>query len=393
MQVSLLPAASAVAPRPLMHVYNNDWLRAMLPSGRCRGQMFCAEDSLPQAILTSELLAPTPAAACLHVVPLRFSERSQGKWQGEPRRVYLNESRTMVEGIVQRTPWYNASGGRDHIWILAYSNPKPPAEFVKGVLWLTNGDPRWISRLANDDPVGSAAEAAAKSDTSLVARTVIIPPAIPPQMVRYWSRQRGSTRPQRNLLASFYGNSGATKSPVDHGYSDRRAVAVRYAVNISVADTPAANATPGTRIWALSPATAGALSEAELYARSRFVLCPRGLALWTPRPILAVYSGAVPVIIGADELLLPLYRMFDWRTFAVRVPSLAIGHLVPLLRAIPRAHVRALLANASKLRALLQAEPQRLAEAIVEETLQIDTPEVRRCHGRKRAAKSRSSLV
>ena len=26
------------------------------------------------------------------------------------------------------------------------------AEFVKGVLWLANGDPRWISKLANGDP-------------------------------------------------------------------------------------------------------------------------------------------------------------------------------------------------------------------------------------------------
>ena len=69
----------------------------------------------------------------------------------------------------------------------------------------------------------------------------------------------------------------------------------------------------------------------------------------------------------------------------MRVPSRAIGHLESLLRAIPRAHFLALRANASKLRALLQAEPQRLAEAIVEETLQIDTPEVRRCHQRKRA--------
>ena len=120
MQVSPLPAAAAaVAPRHLMHVYNDDWLRAMLPSKRCSGQMFCAEDLLPQAILKSELLAPTPAAACLHVVPLRFSERSQGKWQGEPKRIYLNESRTMVDGIMQRTPWYTNSGGRDHIWILA----------------------------------------------------------------------------------------------------------------------------------------------------------------------------------------------------------------------------------------------------------------------------------
>ena len=99
--------------------------------GCSKSQMFCAEDGLPQAIMKSELVAPTPAAACLHVVPLRFTERSQGRWQGEPRRIYLNESQAMVNGIVQRTPWYSNSGGRDHIWILAYSNPKPPAEFIR----------------------------------------------------------------------------------------------------------------------------------------------------------------------------------------------------------------------------------------------------------------------
>ena len=369
----------ADAKRGLVWVYDQPWLRALLPSHRCINQMYCAEDALPQALLHRPLHSEGPQAACMFVVPLRFSERSQGNWAGPGKAAYMNASGLMIEGLVS-LPSYRRNEGKDHIWILPYSNPLPPPEFLRGVVWLANGDPEWITRQL--EPI-----ALPRADAvPLLARTVVIPPAVPPSLVDFWGGTK--TAPARDVLASWWGRVKGNNNPDDKYYGDRRRVARLYGLNLSVGlhaqrRLSQAGGQKDYGIVASGPGQVGAeLDQAMLYARSRFMLCPRGFALWTPRPVLAVYSGAVPVIIGAEQLMLPLGRTFDWRAFVLRVPSRDISRLEPILRAVPRSHVRALRANALRLRALLRSAPERLAEAIVRETLKIDTVEMHRCRRR-----------
>jgi hypothetical protein len=57
--------------------------------------------------------------------------------------------------------------------------------------------------------------------------------------------------------------------------------------------------------------------------RSVFCLCPRGFAVWSPRPYESVVSGCIPVII-ADNMHLPFFfegSGVDWRDFSVMVPE------------------------------------------------------------------------
>ena len=57
--------------------------------------------------------------------------------------------------------------------------------------------------------------------------------------------------------------------------------------------------------------------------RSVFCLCPRGFAVWSPRPYESVVSGCIPVII-ADNMHLPFSfegSGLDWREFSVMIPE------------------------------------------------------------------------
>jgi hypothetical protein len=58
----------------------------------------------------------------------------------------------------------------------------------------------------------------------------------------------------------------------------------------------------------------------ELFANSKFVLCPRGAGLSSIRFFDAMASGRIPVLI-ADHTKLPLQNCIDYENLIVRVPE------------------------------------------------------------------------
>lgn len=74
-------------------------------------------------------------------------------------------------------------------------------------------------------------------------------------------------------------------------------------------------------------------------ARSRFCVCPAGLAPWSPRPVEAVLMGCIPVILS-DDYVLPLQEFIAWPRLSIRVQERDIPRLVPLLRAVEQNHTR-----------------------------------------------------
>lgn len=112
-------------------------------------------------------------------------------------------------------------------------------------------------------------------------------------------------------------------------------------------------------------------AEGLLLANSHFGLCPRGgPALYTPRPVLSVAAGAIPVFLGRKPIP-PFANSFDWSTFSLHVANLTdVGALDRVLSAVSQHRRRQLVANADVLRRTLCSLPTVLA-TVLNETWRI----------------------
>ncbi|GAB0494649.1 hypothetical protein MMPV_005945 [Pyropia vietnamensis] len=75
-------------------------------------------------------------------------------------------------------------------------------------------------------------------------------------------------------------------------------------------------------------------------ADARFCLCPEGWHPWSPRPVYAVLSGCIPVVVSERQEL-PLSTRVNWDAFTVWVRPAHVAGLDAALRAIPDAEVAA----------------------------------------------------
>ena len=90
-----------------------------------------------------------------------------------------------------------------------------------------------------------------------------------------------------------------------------------------------------------------------IMANSKFCLCVRGQAVWSPRLDEAVFAGCIPVII-ADYYEPPYSRLVDYSSFSVRIYETDIPFLLEILSAIPIERLLMLQINLGKVRKIFQ---------------------------------------
>ncbi|KAG8077353.1 hypothetical protein GUJ93_ZPchr0007g6423 [Zizania palustris] len=214
-----------------------------------------------------------------------------------PLATYL---RDFVKGLAAKYPFWNRTRGADHFLVACHD---------WGAYTTTaHGDLRRnsIKALCNADRSEGIFNPG--KDVSLPETTI----RTPRRPLRYVG---GLPVSRRRILAFFAGNVHGRVRPVllKH-WGDGR--------------------DDDMRVYGPLPAKVSRrMSYIQHMKNSRFCLCPMGYEVNSPRIVEALYYECVPVII-ADNFVLPLSEVLDWRSFAVVVAEKDIPDLKKILQGI-----------------------------------------------------------
>lgn len=256
------------------------------------------------------------------------------------------------------------------------SLPPPVGITSRGILWHSNGDQnmwqKWHNiafrrdsticgkngKTLHSDGIRHCTQTRFDNSLPLKSRVVVIPPHIP-----------DTFRPgpeaevnHRDILAIFIGKTRCGINEHCGEKNDRKIIVDVYGVSEQIAAVDIKYRSGPFRD----------ASEADLFRRAVFGLCPRGSFLWTPRPVLSVYSGAIPVIIDSDNesVIPPFARSYDWDSFSIRIWSQQVSQLKEILTTVTGTERKRLLDNAAPLKAVLQSRT-KTARAVLQETAWI----------------------
>jgi len=220
--------------------------------------------------------------------------------------------RPLLDHVVQRHPWWNRSGGADHVVVhpmdrrLGYYRDE---RLQRTIALVTNGDRR----------VGSGFRP---------LREVVIPSVTAPlaRGVRPEHYVGADGNPHiRPITALFRGHFTASHdwTPTPH---ERYGHGVRWLLRQpGIADAPG---------WVVGHKQPVLAAYARELARARFGISPEGWTLDTTRLWDYLAFGVVPVIL-ADGIVLPFEDDVDWNAIAIRVRREDAHALPHILAAIP----------------------------------------------------------
>jgi hypothetical protein len=294
--------AGAESERPLIFVYplpDRLYLSDVSPSFReddlNAGWRTCyaTEWVVLQAWERQGLITGDPAQAAFFVVPhiatMVFHDRmSKGMPNYVARPIAAAYLRAIVSHVQQAYPFWNASGGHDHVFIFGQD---------RALDWITMSDPalhldvfpliRNATFLLNDGDMGSRWYDSGRDVLSMPVQVSQRPVDEPVS---------ADLAPFPSLLGFFVGGMhGRHRREIARAAADDKDLIVREGTvpNYSV-----------------------------LLRNSRFCLHLPGFegGAWSQRLVSIVQAGCVPAVI-IDNLALPFERVQDWRHFSLRIPE------------------------------------------------------------------------
>ena len=246
-------------------------------------------------------------------------------------------------------PFYNASGGRDHVVAFPWDS---------GACWISN---HWLVRnITSISHFGLREKGSIMlCDCSVCGHggTIIVPDVMEHEYKRrtHMRYNVADTRPRRTHI--FFGGRRT-------GSLRNRMLDALESMNHTDKDTTV-------------HISEQRVDLADAMANSKFCLVPPG-AGFTTRGTLAIVMGCVPVVIG--DLRQPLAQLLDWRKFSIQIPEDRLHMIVHIIRA----------SNYTRLKAGVDAVWHHFSWASIQERLSDEPLESDAMHMLMRQLKSRA---
>eukprot|EP00927_Polykrikos_kofoidii_P086748 TRINITY_DN9816_c0_g1_i2.p1 TRINITY_DN9816_c0_g1~~TRINITY_DN9816_c0_g1_i2.p1 ORF type:complete len:625 (+),score=87.96 TRINITY_DN9816_c0_g1_i2:54-1928(+) len=336
-----LSARAAEVSALKIYVYDEDEVPELSPL--LQGQMYCgrgqwgSEIQIHDFFLTSDYRTDDPREADFFLVPTYSICALEGNM------LTLDEIDQIFKSIIWALPYFNATGGRDHIFVfasgMAHNVFQSWQDFISRSIVLTPetelfNDFAWIA----EPPFHTWRDIVIPGSLDLAEVVSLIDSDKPLE--------------QRMHLAAFFGRVDVVRGPHPWvgGADVRRDI-------LQLAELPAADGSGGG-LWFGDNATHDIMHTA--YGDSRFCFVPRGKSGWSLRFFEALFAGCVPVVIS-DKWELPFEDFLDVTRFVIKWPSTHVGNgLLEYLRALPDTIVQRYMEEGRRARCWYFYPPKRL---------------------------------
>lgn len=251
----------------------------------------------------------------------------------------LDEVDELYKELVPALPYFNASGGRDHIFVfgsgMAQSVFQSWEEYIPQSIVLTPE-----TELFNDFAWVAIPPYRPFKD-------IVIPGSL--DLIEVIAAlEKSKPLRERRFLTAFFGRADLVRGP--HPWVG--GVDVRKEL-IALKDLP------GTEDMKFGDgATLQVMHEA--YGDAKFCFVPRGKSGWSLRFFEVIFAGCVPVMIS-DKWELPFEDFLDVTRFVIKWPSTQIGpQLINYLRSLPESLVQEYMDEAKRIRCWYFYPPKKL---------------------------------
>ncbi|CAK9031777.1 Probable glucuronoxylan glucuronosyltransferase F8H (FRA8 homolog) (Protein FRAGILE FIBER 8 homolog) [Durusdinium trenchii] len=251
----------------------------------------------------------------------------------------LDEVDELYKDLVTALPYFNASGGRDHIFVfgsgMAQSVFQSWEEYIPQSIVLTPE-----TELFNDFAWVAIPPYRPFKD-------IVIPGSL--DLIEVIAAlEKSKPLHERRFLSAFFGRADVARGP--HPWVG--GVDVRK-------ELLALRELPGTEDMKFGD---GATLEVmhEAYGDAKFCFVPRGKSGWSLRFFEVIFAGCIPVMIS-DKWELPFEDFLDVTRFVIKWPSTQIGpQLIAYLRSLPDSTVQEYMDEAKKIRCWYFYPPKKL---------------------------------
>eukprot|EP00933_Yihiella_yeosuensis_P021783 TRINITY_DN17190_c1_g1_i1.p1 TRINITY_DN17190_c1_g1~~TRINITY_DN17190_c1_g1_i1.p1 ORF type:complete len:580 (-),score=97.42 TRINITY_DN17190_c1_g1_i1:131-1870(-) len=251
----------------------------------------------------------------------------------------LDEVDQLYKDLVQALPYFNASGGRDHVFVfgsgMAHSVFQSWQDYIPEAIVLTPetelfNDFAWVA----EPPFQTWKDVAIPGSLDLVEVIGALE----------------SSKPlaERRYLAAFFGRIDKDRGPHPWvGGVDVRTEIIRM------------KELPGTEDLNFDGGKTLDVMQAA-YGDARFCFVPRGKSGWSLRFFEVIFAGCIPVVIS-DKWELPFEDFLDVTKFVIKWPSHQIGQqLLSYLRSLPDSVVQSYMDEMEKIRCWYFYPPKKL---------------------------------
>ncbi|CAK9000207.1 unnamed protein product [Durusdinium trenchii] len=318
---------STHAPEFKVYVYDEEEVPQLKPL--LRSQIYCSRGQwgtdvqVHDYFFASDLQTDDPDEADFFFVPGYAICVLEGNLYS------LDEVDELYKDLVTALPYFNASGGRDHIFVfgsgMAQSVFQSWEEYIPQSIVLTPE-----TELFNDFAWVAIPPYRPFKD-------IVIPGSL--DLIEVIAAlEKSKPLHERRFLSAFFGRADVARGP--HPWVG--GVDVRK-------ELLALRELPGTEDMKFGD---GATLEVmhEAYGDAKFCFVPRGKSGWSLRFFEVIFAGCIPVMIS-DKWELPFEDFLDVTRFVIKWPSTQIGpQLIAYLRSLPDSTVQEYMDEAKKIR-------------------------------------------
>ncbi|CAK9000200.1 unnamed protein product [Durusdinium trenchii] len=311
---------STHAPEFKVYVYDEEEVPQLKPL--LRSQIYCSRGQwgtdvqVHDYFFASDLQTDDPDEADFFFVPGYAICVLEGNLYS------LDEVDELYKDLVTALPYFNASGGRDHI-------------FVFGSGMAQSVFQSWEEYIPQTELFNDFAWVAIPPYRPF--KDIVIPGSL--DLIEVIAAlEKSKPLHERRFLSAFFGRADVARGP--HPWVG--GVDVRK-------ELLALRELPGTEDMKFGD---GATLEVmhEAYGDAKFCFVPRGKSGWSLRFFEVIFAGCIPVMIS-DKWELPFEDFLDVTRFVIKWPSTQIGpQLIAYLRSLPDSTVQEYMDEAKKIR-------------------------------------------
>lgn len=327
------------AAEPPLRVYVYDEAEVPGLSKLLQGQIYCSRGQWGTDVqfhdffLTSPYLTHEPEQADFFFVPGYAICVLEGN-------IYtLDQIDEIYKEVVQALPYFNASGGRDHIFVfgsgMAQSVFQSWKDYIPQAIVLTPE-----TELFNDFPWVIEPPFQTWKDIAIPGSLDLT------EVLGLIAQDRPLAA--RRQLAAFFGRVDLVRGPHPWvgGVDVRREILKLREL-------------PGTEDLRFGDGATHEVMHAA-YGDARFCFVPRGKSGWSLRLFEVMFAGCVPVIIS-DKWELPFEDFLDVTRFVIKWPSTQVGpQLLSYLRSLPNTTVQRYMDEVRRVRCWYFYPPRKL---------------------------------